>query len=143
MAEPHPPLSEILAEAREIGERLGLPPDILSNIESPNDFAAPYVVDDGEYHYTVRERGRDIIRKSTKSTKELLYWIFIDMTFDAAKKYELEHRKDGQDFRRILFAKQLELLGAIDPAWRQRCLEGLNAFLLQTPFTDSGPRTLS
>ena len=60
-----------------------------------------------------------------------------DITHYIAGQYELDHRLPNQDSRRILFAKQLELLAAIHPdyaAWRKA---EIDTILQQHPYRDS------
>src|SRR6266849_5777610 len=64
----------------------------------------------GEYELVDVERGLETRRKRTSDIDELLYWIFKRATFGIAMRFEMNHRIEGQDFRRQLFRYQLELI---------------------------------
>jgi hypothetical protein len=59
-----------------------------------------------------------------------------DITRSMASEYELANRVPHADFRRLLFAKDLELLGSLKPEWRERKREYYDAVLAQYPFND-------
>jgi len=89
------------------------------------------------YHYIVEERGSERERRTTSDLDELLYWVFSSATFSMACEWELRHRRDGEDFRRQLFARQVELLGALSPDWASREAKRHHQILEQYPFRDS------
>jgi hypothetical protein len=68
----------------------------------------------------VRENGSEHARRKTTSLDEILYWIFADVTFSLAVTWEVAHRVKGEDVRRGIFTKQLELLEQLDPVWASR-----------------------
>ena len=68
----------------------------------------------------MRERGEEHERRSTLDLDELLYWIFGRVTYIEAVDYERKNRIDSEDFRRLLFQRQLELLGRLNPRWLDR-----------------------
>jgi hypothetical protein len=98
------------------------------------------VVDADAYHYIVVERGNELERMSTASINELLYRASCDMTFSAAVDYELRHRVRGQDVRRVMFDRQVTLLGRLDPEWAARQAREHDEILSRHPFTDELPR---
>ena len=93
------------------------------------------VVADG-YIYANEERGHVYNERKTQDLDELLYWIMKDITRSMASEYELANRVPHADFRRLLFAKDLELLGSLKPEWRERKREYYDAVLAQYPFND-------
>lgn len=97
------------------------------------DGARPHIEVDDFYHFVVVERGAEIARKSTKDLDELLYWIFDDITFSVASSYELHHRINGEDSRRLLFSKQSELLYSLSPDWARRNDERIRGILARYP----------
>lgn len=140
---PLPSLAELIAKAQELGARLNLPVGAFDHLGVRNDFAQPFIVVDEHYHYVVCERGTEFERRSTLERDEILYWIFEGVTFDLASRYELAHRVSGQDFRRLLFARQLDAMETLNPAWRVRLAAKLNDVLANAPFTDSGSSTVT
>lgn len=130
-------LTEIEAEVTRLSERVKAPGNAYPTFGYTADFARPHVeVKDGQYHYVAVERGAEVFRESTSDLDELLYWIFEGVTFSMACAYELEHRIPGQDFRRLMFSKQVELLTSIDPAMGRRVEDEIAQTLRGAPFND-------
>src|SRR4051812_35633639 len=85
------------------------------------DGARPHIeVDSRGYHFVVVERGQEQSRFSTHDLDELLYRIFQSVTSDLAYSYELAHRVETQDCRRLAFKRQVELLAQLSPSWGER-----------------------
>jgi hypothetical protein len=51
-----------------------------------------------------------------------------------ASEYELHNRKPGEDFRRVLFAKQLELFEKLNTGWLALKQKELEDILKQHPY---------
>ncbi|MCG2574708.1 immunity 63 family protein [Acinetobacter sp. ME22] len=64
------------------------------------------------------ERGEVYFEKTTKDFEELLYWIMDNFISSYSYQFELKNRIRGQDFRRIIFEKQIELFGLISDEWK-------------------------
>jgi hypothetical protein len=94
-------------------------------------------VDELAYHYVVAERGKEVSRLTTTDLDELLYHVFQGVTFRLAGIYEVNHRAKNQDFRRILFRRQIELLLQLSDAWSKRCAQELELILREHPFDDN------
>jgi hypothetical protein len=94
-------------------------------------------VDDLAYHYVVEQRGREVSRVSTTDLDELLYHVFRGVTFRLAGIYEVNHRAKNQDFRRILFQRQIDLLSQLSAPWSKRCAQELELILRDHPFDDN------
>ena len=90
--------------------------------------------------YVVTERGSELERRRTDDPDVLLYWLCSDVTFDMAVRYELEHRRPSEDFRRQLFKQQEELLRSLSPVWAERDREEKKAVLAKHPFDDGKAR---
>ena len=89
------------------------------------------------YRYITAERGTIYRDEGAADLHRFLYYPLQDITHYIAGQYELDHRQPDQDFRRILFAKQLELLAAIHPdyaAWRKA---EIDTVLQLHPYRDS------
>ena len=101
--------------------------------------------DDGSYHLECAsdgklslvstERGSEINRHETYSLEELMYWLFRDQAFAYAIDYELAHRHPTNDFRVILFARQIELLAQLSEDWASRCQSEQDKILKKHPLT--------
>ena len=118
-------------------ERLGAAKDRFPYQSRPAHDGSPHVeVSNDFYYYVVTERGSEIERRSTPDADELLYWLLQGVTFSLACDFELRHRVAGQDFRRLLFAKQLELLHELSPDWERKRASEIDHSLRQHPFSN-------
>ena len=119
-------------ELQKIGGDIGLLPEI----NNSNDFAKPFIeIDRYGYNYVCRERGEEIFRKIPFDIEELLYEVFDNVTFEMATKWELKNRKDNEDFRIQLFAKQVDLMTTINKDFGQRVNDRLQRILKFEPLT--------
>ena len=118
--------------------KINAPDDLLPTFIRSDDGALPHIVIDenGIFHLIVVERGQEIDHRSTKSEDELLYWVFVNITFSMACKFELHNRIPNQDVRRLLFKHQETLLGKLSEAWRLREIDAHNSILQRYPFND-------
>ena len=131
-------LSEIKHKVDQLAAKINAPANYLPTFSSPIGDATPNIeVDDlGLYHYVISERGNEYDRKMTSDLDDLLYWIFSSVTFSMAADYELKNRIEDQDFRRILFHKQQELLGTLNKEWEERERKEHEYILFNNPFDD-------
>lgn len=93
-------------------------------------------VDARGYHLVTVERGEELEHFTTNDHDDLLYHIFEDVTFDLACAYELDHRIETQDCRRIIFRKQVELLSQLSEGWGRRQTQEQEEILREDPFDD-------
>lgn len=63
--------------------------------------------------------------------------LFKGITFSLASQFEVHNRIDTQDSRRILFSKQIELLGLLSPDWATLEITNHQRILQQHPFNDN------
>ena len=131
-------ISTIRKKVREYGKRIHAPSRLLTIRTSSDGFGTPFIeIDEKGYNYVVSERGEEYERKQTKDINILLYWIFKLIVFEMASDYELENRKPNEDFRRQLFAKQLELMEKLDSKFAQWNKEELDKILEKSPYEDN------
>jgi hypothetical protein len=88
------------------------------------------------YCYVVTERGTELERRRTRDPEELRYWLLSDVVFSLASEYELKHRIAGQDFRRLLFQKQVDLMGQLNPGWSERRTQEIQGTLSTHAYDD-------
>jgi hypothetical protein len=94
--------------------------------------AALYIEEhDGALSYVAVERGEEVERRTTNDLDELLYWVFEGVTSRMANGWELEHRVEGADSRKLRFIKQFELLGRLNSSWVDRRRSVLRDVLAQ------------
>jgi len=104
-----------------LGDRIGLShnSNMYPVIEKISSDGLSLYFENGEYHYVSMERGNEIKHYTSNDSFEILYYIFKDITFRLAQDYELHHRLSGEDSRKIIFNKQLELLEKIHKKYRE------------------------
>jgi len=119
--------------------RIGAPAQLLPTYGVTADGARPHVEVDARYHLVVVERGEELERLSTDDLQALLYGVFQSVAFSMACAHELAHRRPGPDPRRLMFQRQRELLGALDPAWAARAAAEQAATLARHPYVEEDP----
>jgi hypothetical protein len=122
----------IQRRAKDLAASLGKP-DFRLRSEPMHDGSSHLEVGDA-YYLIVTERGEDLSRRRTRDVDELLYWVMAGLTWKMASDHELAHRRKGEDTRRQLFAKQVELLATISPEWAERQRREQAAILERYPF---------
>jgi hypothetical protein len=128
-------ISTIRKKVREYGKKIGAPKELLTVTTTTDGFGTPYIeIGDQEYHYIVSERGTEHKRKTTRDVHKLLYWIFKDIVFEMASDYELNHRKPEEDFRKLLFNKDLALFEKLDNQWYVWEKEDIDNILKENPY---------
>lgn len=90
----------------------------------------------GAFHYVSTERGCENERRIASGEDEVLYWLLSDVVFDLSRTFEAKHRVKGQSFRRLLFAKELELMRLLSLEWGARKRAEINAILAKAPYDD-------
>lgn len=132
-----PAQEQLLSRYREIVARLGRDPNNASILFERDDFGARHYERKGKgWDAVVTERGRELERLHLPSDEEALYHLARDTTFAMACAHEVAHRASGQDFRRILFAHQLDLMARVSPEWRDRLAREITATLAEHPYRD-------
>ena len=131
-------LSDIREQVETLSDRIDAPHTLRPTYGYSADGALPHIdIDDsGNFHFVVVERGRELERRTTAVLDELLFWIFDTITFSMACAFELKNRNTAQDFRRILFSKQEELLGCINVDWQETKRSHHMLTLAKHPFID-------
>lgn len=130
-------ISTIRKRVREYGKKINAPSHLLSVRASSDGFGTPHIeIDENGYNYVVSERGEEFERRKTKDVDKLLYWILNSIVFIMASDFELKNRKENEDFRRQLFAKEIELMVQIDSKFAQWKKEELDKVLEEYPFDD-------
>ena len=130
------PLDAVRARIAELSARIGAPENYGPTYGRSEDFARPHIEVDRAYHYVVVERGLELERRSTDDLDALLYWALHDITWQMASDWELANRREGEDSRRQLFARHVELLERLSPSWAARTRDGYETTLRLYPYRD-------
>lgn len=120
---------------KQYGAVLGQKPILRTTPQHDGSYHVELV--SGKYHYVRTERGAENERRIAKNEDEILFWLISDLVFDLACKHELKNRIPGQDFRRLLFSKRIELMGTVKPEWAERTQQDIQKVLAEHPYNDS------
>lgn len=101
-----------------------------------HDGGMSHVVIDTRYHWIGKDRGTVTQHQQTDDADELLYWIVSSNAAGTASQWEMEHRHPTDDFRRLYFARTVELLARVKPEWAERQQAEWDAVLRRHPFVD-------
>lgn len=128
----------LIRPLEEIRGKLGLSRAVDPALFKRSDCGAPHVERgrNGEWYYVVTERGLTLERKQASDLDEMLYWLAHDLTFSMACSYELKHRENDRDCRRIIFAKVLELMKRLSADWHARRKAEIAKTLAEHPYMD-------
>ncbi|MDB5294375.1 MAG: hypothetical protein JWO31_358 [Phycisphaerales bacterium] len=132
-------LADVSLRVRQHALNLAVPDGLMPTYGTSRDGALPHVEVDGRgYHYVVVERGRELQRVTTPDIDELLYCVFESITFSLAAKAASARNAVTGNYRRGLFARQVELLESLSAPWAARKAADHQRTLLEHPFDDAG-----
>jgi hypothetical protein len=132
-------LFEIEGKVKQLAEKIGAPQDILPTYGYSEQSARPHVeVGSWTCAYVVAQSGQEVSRYTTRHVDQLLYKIFYDVTLMLSIQYAEQNRVENQDIRRIIFARQVELLSILSTQWGKRGANEQEQLLKEAPFDDDG-----
>lgn len=134
-------LEEIKKEIFKMGRKIGLNDEsklypMFSRTSAVFSEGASIYTENSKYYYVFMERGHINKCYESENLEEILYLLFESITFKLASDYELHHRLEEQDSRRLIWTKQLELLERIDKSFKKRCKAEIEEILKIAPFND-------
>lgn len=91
---------------------------------------------DGTWLWQVTERGRVTDEARFPDDDALLYRLICDVAGAEGSRWQAQQPRDGRDPRRADFARRLELVAKVSPAWRIRLAEELAQWLARHPYAD-------
>lgn len=131
------PIDELQHEYNELLQRARPHAGIYRFQTVRSDDGSPHVeINDGRFELVTTERGLELARTSFDSKEDLLFSLISLVTFWDGVAFEFRNRDENRDCRRMIFAKQLELLGSIDPAWAARRAGEIEKTLRENPYND-------
>ncbi|HAH3691862.1 TPA: hypothetical protein GF146_23850 [Escherichia coli] len=131
-------INEIQKKIDALTLKAGLSRYSVNLCSAPIGDGTPYVTfENNVYNYIHSERGYEFSRKVTSSLDELLYWIMSELAYKIVFQYELEHRVEGRDGRRIAFPKFIELMANMNLSWELKARHEIQKILTEAPYDDS------
>ncbi len=121
----------------ELGTHAAIPRDrLLLRAVSIGDGTPHLELQDNEFHYVTVERGFEFSRRKTADLDKFIYWFFEAICSKLSFDYELHHRAAKKDPRRIAFARKIELMTSINPAWAANVQDDISNVLASSPYSD-------
>jgi hypothetical protein len=112
---------EIKIKIDRLAKKIDVPGNILCEYDFTTDYSkATLEYDQGILSYfTFDDHGEKHIVAKTKDINVIIFHLFENITSTMASNYERENRKEGQDYRALLFEKQEKLLEVLNPDWAE------------------------
>lgn len=89
-----------------------------------------------KYHVVFTEKGKIRTHKELDTEEETLWNVLDVILFDIAMEYAIRNQVQGQDFRRILFTKEIELYSQFGDNYKTRKIKEINEILQKNPYYD-------
>jgi hypothetical protein len=126
-------LPEVKAKVDQLADSIGASPDVLPTYGIFSRIGCAQIdVDASDYYYLLEEDGETHDSLKTNDIDELLYKVFVNVTFKLSRRYELSQRINNQYSRDVLFQHQLALLGTLSPAWAERVVQQQELLFVQS-----------
>lgn len=108
---------------------------IEGNDESPEGI---YVfTENDEYIFIYTEKGKIRERKVLNNENDLMWSILNSVLFKVSMEYAIANRRTGEDFRKALFIKEIELFSLFGDEFKKRKIDEIESILLKNPYNDS------
>lgn len=91
---------------------------------------------DNKYHYVFTEKGKIRIHKEFETVEEVLQEVINEIVFEIALDYATKNKIPGVDFRRKLFAKEIELCSKFGNEFKEKREKEVNEILKNNPYID-------
>ena len=132
-------LEQFQEEVNRCAAIIDAPPSLLPTYGRTEDGARPHIeFAGGQWHFVVVERGNELDRRSSPETDAIFYEVFQSVTFSMASAQAGRQRRPGLDWRRQLFAIQLDLMGRLSLKWQARLSAEIEEVLRSHPYNDAG-----
>jgi hypothetical protein len=96
-----------------------------------------YIFSENEhYHFLFAERGSVRVDRILDNVRDVLWYVVRELSFGISNKYASKYTKDGEDFRRKLFEKELEIFSLFGEDFRDRKEKEIQDILLDNPYKD-------
>jgi hypothetical protein len=131
-------LDNIKTQVDKLARKINAPQALLPTYGTSTDGGHPHVEIDekGNLFYVIVERGQVMKRYQALDIDDLLYTIFLSITFNLASQQELNQRRQNEDSRRQIFNIQESLLEQLKLDWKFRIKEYHNGIINLHPFND-------
>ena len=123
-----------IAEKDEVYEPLTIHFATGTPRNQPGDYC--YSDKDGYHFCGIGDGGETIPEKVTNSLFEISYMIVEHKIWLMSSKFKTRNKIQGQDFRRIMFEKELQYFEILGDEYKQKAEDEINEVLKKHPFED-------
>jgi hypothetical protein len=96
-----------------------------------------YIFSENEaYHFLFTEKGIIQVDTILDNIRDVLWNVLCEVSFDISNKFAIKYTKDGEDFRRKVFEKELEIFSLFGKDFRDRKEKEIQDILLDNPYKD-------
>jgi len=112
--------------------------DLFFKESNDNYLPGTYVFSDKEgYHLDmVGDRGGIVENKTFSNIEDLYFELCWQMVSEISTNYASKNRKEGEDWRRIMFSKRIELLNEISEKFALHGKKKIDDILSENPYDD-------
>lgn len=87
-----------------------------------------------QYHYVLIEKGKAARHYTCTETADVLWYVLETALFELAVEYAKKNSGQTEDFRKLLFQKEIELFALFGQSFRERKIAQINAILQKYPY---------
>jgi hypothetical protein len=127
--------AQLQLDIDRIAARLGARTLRVNQLKRDNDLNIS-VDADGRYHYSYWERGKANFDRISDDIDDVVYWFAEGITAEIGSRYSVGRADANGDQRGAMWAKQFELLNALDPRWARRQVQEMADQLRRVGFAD-------
>ncbi len=132
-------IDDVKSRIIEIARNIGAPEHLLPLV-GQDTLEGWYIDIEGKqaitYRLIIKERGKIVDFTIAPTLDDLMYAVFKSVTHDMSSMWAAKNRKEGEDHRRTMFAKQLELLDSISHAYAEKRKVEIDDILKISPYHD-------
>jgi hypothetical protein len=110
---------------------------IMSRHETPHDGIGIFCFVEDNKYYIRKIEGKRCFEKISTDINEIAYHAMYDNIFTMSVSYEAKNRVLGQDSRRIIFSKRIELFSMISPILSNMIRHKIEETLKIYPYDDN------
>ena len=118
-----------------IGDEKGIYFSEQLGCHAPGDYF--FVNDKGFHCVSIDDRGNIEPEVTYRDAEGILFALYWGITANLAVEYARLHQKSGEDWRRTMFAKQLELLQVLGEPYYIKGKHAIDEVLANSPYNDA------
>lgn len=103
-----------------------------------NSLEGTYIfTENDKYQIVFAEKGKIRTHEEFETVEDILWKVLDIILFEIAMDYAIKNRVKGKDFRRLFFAKEIELYKKFGKYFKNKKIIEINEILKENPFNDN------